>query len=29
MVEIQMDLDQEQFYAMFIRLMSAPIEHPR
>lgn len=29
MVEIQMDLDKEQFYAMFIRLMSAPIEHPR
>jgi len=28
MVEIQMDLDQEKFYAMFIRLMSAPIQHP-
>ena len=23
------NLDKEQFYAMFIRLMSAPIEHPR
>jgi purine nucleosidase len=28
MVEIQMDLDKEKFYAMFIRLMSAPIQHP-
>ena len=27
-VEIQLDLDKEKFYAMFIRLMSAPIQHP-
>jgi inosine-uridine nucleoside N-ribohydrolase len=28
-VEIQVDLDKEKFYAMFVRLLSAPVQGAR